>query len=62
MFQRQQTEFSVHFVTSFGDVKIAEVDEISSGAGRADDVEQCSCGVGYSGLSCEVCFFQNFLC
>lgn len=28
---------------------------MSSGDGRAYEVEHCSCGVGYSGLSCEVC-------
>ena len=40
---------------SLGDVKITEVDDMQSDAGRANEVEQCNCGVGYSGLSCEVC-------
>ena len=44
---------------SLGDVKITEVDDMPSDAGRANEVEQCSCGVGYSGLSCEVCVLTN---
>ena len=40
---------------SLGDVQIAAVDVMSSVDGRAYEVEHCSCGVGYSGLSCEVC-------
>ena len=35
-------------------MKITEVDDMQSDAGRANEVEQCNCGVGYSGLSCEV--------
>ena len=42
-------------VFSLGDVKVAEVGVTPSDAGRAYDVEECDCGVRYSGLSCEVC-------
>ncbi|KAK2550366.1 Laminin-like protein epi-1 [Acropora cervicornis] len=43
------------YQTSLGDVQIATVDVMSSVDGRAYEVEHCSCGVGYSGLSCERC-------
>lgn len=46
---------------SLGDVKITEVDDMPSDAGRANEVEQCNCGVGYSGFSCEVCMFDTLL-
>ncbi|XP_078373908.1 laminin subunit alpha-like [Oculina patagonica] len=41
--------------TSLGDVEVSEVSDMVSDAGRAYDVEQCSCGAGYTGLSCERC-------
>ena len=46
---------------SLGGVKITEVDDMPSDAGRANEVEQCNCGVGYSGFSCEVCTFDTLL-
>lgn len=39
---------------SLGDVEVSDVSDTVSEAGRAYDVEQCSCGTGYTGLSCEV--------
>lgn len=44
-------------VCSLGDFKVADVGPAPSVAGRAYDVEQCDCGQGYSGLSCEVSEF-----
>ena len=53
-------ECSVFF--SLGGVQIAAVDDVQTLAGKAYDVEQCSCGVGYSGLSCEVCMLKANPC
>ena len=41
-------------IFSLGDVEVSDVSDMVSEAGRAYDVEQCSCGAGYTGLSCEV--------
>ena len=41
-------------IFSFGGVEVSEASDMVSDAGVAYDVEQCSCGTGYTGLSCEV--------
>lgn len=41
-------------IFSLGDVKVSDLSDMVSEAERAYDVEQCSCGTGYTGLSCEV--------
>ena len=49
-------------VHSLGAVQIASVGASpSQAAARANDVEQCQCGPGYSGLSCEVRFVLSFV-
>ena len=47
-------------IFSLGDVKVSDVSDMVSEAGRAYDVEQCSCGTGYTGLSCEV--WHSLIC
>lgn len=41
-------------IFSLGGVEVSEASDMVSDAGVAYDVEQCSCGTGYTGLSCEV--------
>ncbi|KAK3731434.1 hypothetical protein QZH41_013619, partial [Actinostola sp. cb2023] len=44
-----------YYKTSFGGVNVADVQDSPSVQGRALDVEHCSCGPEYTGLSCERC-------
>ena len=43
-----------YIIFSLGDVEVSDASDMVSEAGIAFDVEQCSCGTGYTGLSCEV--------
>lgn len=52
--------FSLHFAfSSISDISLDIAEDRNTGLGRAFEVEQCQCPVGYRGLSCEVNAFYR---